>query len=152
MPSAREKALTAFQKYRRYLLADGNGYATCISCGKVGHVSKMDGGHYESRKNKATELEPDNVWPQCKYCNGPLSGNHVAYRNRLISRIGMERLQRLENMVMASKGSEEAMESLSEVDRKAITTKKRDKDYLEIAKRYEKLAKELEKEKLIKNA
>jgi hypothetical protein len=55
-------------------------------------------------------------------------------------------------MVMASKGSEEAMESLSEVDRKAITTKKRDKEYLEIAKRYDKLAKELEKEKLIKNA
>jgi len=143
MPSAREKALASFQKYRRYLLADGNGFATCISCGKVGHVSRMDGGHYESRKNKATELEPDNVWPQCKYCNGPLAGNHVAYRNNLLSRM------RLENMVMASKGSEEAMERLSEVDRKAITTKKRDKEYLEIARKYDKLAKELAKEKLI---
>lgn len=149
MPSAREKALASFQKYRRYLLADGNGFATCISCGKVGHVSRMDGGHYESRKNKATELEPDNVWPQCKYCNCTLSGNHVAYRNNLLSRIGLNRLERLENMVMASKGSKEAMESLSEVDRKAITTKKRDKEYLEIARKYDKLAKELAKEKLI---
>lgn len=152
MPSAREKALSAFQKYRRYLLADGTGYATCISCGKVGHVSTMDGGHYESRKNKATELEPDNVWAQCKYCNGPLSGNHVAYRNNLISRIGMGRLQRLEDMVMASKGSEEAMDRLADADKKAVTAKRKDKDYLELAKHYERLSKELAKEKLIKNA
>jgi hypothetical protein len=52
-------------------------------------------------------------------------------------------------MVMASKGSEEAMERLSEVDRVAITTKKRDKEYLELARKYDKLAKELAKEKLI---
>jgi len=142
MPSAREKALASFQKYRRYLLADRNGFATCISCGKVGHVSRMDGGHYESRKNKATELESDNVWR-------PLAGNHVAYRNNLLSRIGLNRLERLENMVMASKGSEEAMERLSELDRVSITTKKRDKDYLELARKYDKLAKELAKEKLI---
>lgn len=152
MASAREKALKEFQRYRRYVCADANGYSQCISCGKIGHVTKMDGGHYESRKNKATELEPDNVWPQCKYCNGPLGGNHVAYRNRLLSRIGFERLQRLEDMVMASKGSDEAINRLSEADRKAITTKKRDRDYLEIASRYKKLADQIEKEKMIKNA
>lgn len=148
--SPREKALREFQRYRRYVCADGNGYASCISCGKVNRVTKMDGGHYEGRKNKATELEPDNVWCQCKYCNGPLSGNHVAYRNRLLSRIGLERLERLEDMVMASKGSEEALERLSEKDREAITHKKTNKEYLELATRYRKLANMLEKEKCIK--
>lgn len=152
MASAREKALKEFQRYRRYVCADGNGYATCISCGKIDRASKMDGGHYESRKTRATELEPDNVWCQCKYCNGPLSGNHVAYRNRLLSRIGSERLQRIEDMVMASKGSDEAMKRLSEADQKSVKTKKKDKEYLELAKHYKKLADILEKEKCIKDA
>jgi hypothetical protein len=151
MASAREKALKEFQRYRRYVCADGNGYAPCVSCGKYGHVSKMDGGHYESRKTRATELEPDNVWPQCKYCNGPLSGNHIAYRNHLISNIGLDRVQRIENMVMAAKGSEIAIEKLNDFDRYLVNHKRKDKEYLEIARKYKKLADELEKEKCIKN-
>lgn len=150
MPSAREKALKEFQRYRRFVCADANGYAKCISCGKIGHVSKMDGGHYESRKTRATELDADNVWAQCKYCNGPLSGNHIAYRNRLLSLIGSARLQRIEDMAMASKGSEEALERLSEADRLLVTTKRKDREYLELAKLYKSLADEIAKEKVLK--
>lgn len=151
MASPREKALAAFQRYRRYVCADSNGYAECISCGKIGHVSKMDGGHYESRKTRATELESDNVWAQCKYCNGPLSGNHIAYRSRLIARIGLERVERIEDMVMAAKGSEEAYERLSDKDKEAVKTKKKNKDYLELAKQYKQIADRMEKDKCIKN-
>jgi hypothetical protein len=149
MPSAREKALKEFQRMRRYQCADGNGYAACVSCGKVYPVSKMDGGHYEGRKNKATELEPDNVWAQCKYCNGPLSGNPIAYRNRLLSRIGSVRLFRIEDMAMAKKGSEEALQRLSEMDSKTVLVKKKDKEYLELANSYKLVADKLAKEKCI---
>lgn len=149
MASAREKALKEFQRYRRYVCSDASGHASCISCGKIELVSRMDGGHYESRKTRITEMEPDNVWAQCKYCNGPLSGNHIAYRSRLLSRIGLARLERIENLVMASKGSEEALSRLPENDKKTIGIKRKDKEYLELAKHYKKLADTLAKEKCI---
>jgi hypothetical protein len=106
----------------------------------------MDGGHYETRKNRATELEPDNVWGQCKYCNGTLEGNSIAYRNRLLMKIGLERVQRIEDMAMAAKGTEEAMERLSEDDQAIVMNKRKNKVYEELAEEYGKLADKLAKE------
>jgi uncharacterized protein (DUF342 family) len=146
MPSPREKAMKAFQRLRRLQCADARGMVTCISCGRVNHYSKMDGGHYENRKNRATELEPDNVHGQCKYCNGPLAGNSIAYRNRLLVRIGPERLSRIEDMAMAAKGSEEALERLSEEDRYIVLNKRKNKEYEQLAQEYKALADKLEKE------
>lgn len=147
MASPREKALAAFQRLRRLQCADARGNIECISCGRVNHYSKMDGGHYENRKNRATEAEPDNVWGQCKYCNGPLSGNTIAYRNRLITKIGLERVKRIEDMVMASKGSQEAFDRLSEDDQYLVTHKRTNKEYEQLRKQYADLANKLEKEK-----
>ena len=146
MPSAREKAMKLFQKMRRMQCASRSGFAECISCGKVLPWEKLDGGHYESRKNRATELEPDNVWGQCKYCNGTLEGNKIAYRNRLINRIGLQRVLRIEDLAMAAKGSEEAMERLSESDRELVRCKRKDKDYEQLAIRYAKIIRMLEKD------
>jgi len=146
MPSPREKAMKAFQRLRRLQCADARGYIVCISCGRVNHYSKMDGGHYETRKNRATELEPDNVWGQCKYCNGTLEGNSIAYRNRLLMKIGLERVQRIEDMAMAAKGTEEAMERLSEDDQAIVMNKRKNKVYEELAEEYGKLADKLAKE------
>ena len=147
MPSPRQKAMTLFQKLRRLQCADSRGYDKCISCGKVMHYTKMDGGHYESRKCRATELEPDNVWPQCKYCNGTLEGNKIAYRNRLLAKIGPERLQRIEDMAMSAKGSQEAFERLDEEDRKVVLSKRKDKDYERLSEQYKSIIKKLELEK-----
>lgn len=147
MPSARTTAMSLFQKLRRLQCADSRGYAKCISCGKVMHYSKMDGGHYENRKNRATEMESDNVWPQCKYCNGMLEGNKIAYRNRLLAQIGQERVQRIEDMAMASKGSDEAYERLDENDRKAVNHKRSNKEYEQLSTRYKSLIRKLEQEK-----
>lgn len=147
MPSPREKALKAFQRFRRLQCSDLNGYGECISCGRVNHYTKMDGGHYETRKNKATELESDNVWIQCKYCNGTLEGNKVAYRNRLIQKIGLERVQRIEDMAMAAKGSDEALARLTDVDKQRVLTKKKNKEYEQLASEYRRLADRIEKDK-----
>ena len=50
-----------------------------------------------------------------------LGGNLPAYRENLIKRIGIERVQRLEDMSSARKGSEEALYRLSEEDRQKAT-------------------------------
>lgn len=147
MASPRQTAMTLFQKLRRLQCSDSRGYAKCISCGKVVHYKRLDGGHYEARSTRATEVEPDNVWAQCKRCNGMLEGNKIAYRNRLLALIGPQRLQRIEDMALASKGSKESLSRLEEEDRTLVLKKRTNKQYEELAKGYRKLIRVLEKEK-----
>ncbi len=125
--SARTKCLRAFQRLRVFQESCG-GYAKCISCGRVLPVSQLDGGHYIGRRHTCTELEPDNVQPQCRQCNRFLAGDVVAYRIGLIKKLGVERVERLESL-------------LESKDPK----KKTSKEYDELAKKYRKELRELQK-------
>lgn len=87
-----------FQRLVRLANADSQGLCECISCGAKHPWNTMDSGHFVSRSNKATILEPDNCWPQCKRCNQWMSGNAAEYRKRLVDTIGLERVERLEGM------------------------------------------------------
>lgn len=71
---------------------------TCISCGaddspinphQAGHF-KTVGAYPELRFNE------DNCHAQCKRCNVELSGNIQAYRQFLIDKIGVDRVEELE--------------------------------------------------------
>lgn len=59
--------------------------------------SAVDASHYRSR-GAASHLRFNvfNVHSACTRCNRQLSGNAVEYRIRLIERIGLERVERLE--------------------------------------------------------
>lgn len=93
---------TAFNRFIR--LRDQLNNEPCISCGRYDHEiedkwrgGKWDAGHYKS-VGSAPELRfnEDNVHRQCKHCNNYLSGNHVEYRQFLVLRIGLERVEKLE--------------------------------------------------------
>ncbi|EDN0929345.1 hypothetical protein CW085_23575, partial [Salmonella enterica subsp. enterica serovar Senftenberg] len=60
--------------------------------------SAIDASHYRSR-GAASHLKFNvfNVHSACTRCNRQLSGNAVEYRIRLIRRIGLERVERLES-------------------------------------------------------
>lgn len=146
--SYREKALADFQKLRRYQCADMNGYVRCISCSKLMTVKEAQGGHLVSRRVRATELESDNIWPQCPRCNGPLSGNVIAYRANLIKLIGKKRVQRIEDLANGSEGDEEAISRLNESDRRAIVLRKPEIEYKELAAQYRAEIRRIQKEKL----
>ena len=129
--NSRQKCLQALQKLRRIQEADDNGYVKCISCphdSQKIHWKSSDGGHYIGRANRAMELEPENIWPQCKHCNGPLEGNHMMYRFNLINRIGIERVERLEKMALARDNPDLLLE-LSPEDREIVTHKMTDAEY-----------------------
>ena len=76
----------------------------CISCGSMptndGLIKgqRVDAGHFRSR-GSASHLRFNllNIHKQCVKCNRWLSGNVVEYRVRLIERIGLERVEALEN-------------------------------------------------------
>lgn len=120
----KQRTLSMFQRMRRLQEANYAGEVTCISCGQVMNWKDSQGGHYLSRTVEATCIEPDNVWPQCPSCNGYKAGNVAMYRINLVRRVGVARVERLENMMMASRGDEEAKEKLSPEDLFKATAKK----------------------------
>ena len=84
----------------RYIRARDLG-KPCISCGEIRAQKRggtVDAGHYRSR-GAAGHLRFNlfNIHGQCVTCNRFNSGNVVDYRIRLIERIGIDRVERLEN-------------------------------------------------------
>ncbi|HFZ1094901.1 TPA: recombination protein NinG [Klebsiella oxytoca] len=95
-----KEAQSAFNRYIR-IRDEGK---PCVSCGnpligKSNYLtgSAIDASHYRSR-GAASHLKFNvfNVHSACTRCNRQLSGNAVEYRIRLIDRIGLERVERLE--------------------------------------------------------
>ena len=88
----RKKAQAAFNAYIRARDAD----MPCISCGKC-HGTAWDAGHYlTTGARPELRFDEANCHKQCVQCNQHLHGNLVAYRRRLLARIGREEVDRLE--------------------------------------------------------
>lgn len=142
----RQEALHEFQRYQVESRASANGYAKCITSGLVDHYSRLQGGHYITRNCRATELESDNVWPQSATDNMFGHGEPILYRRNLIDLIGPERVERLEDMYQAYRGSEEALERLTPEDREKVLHRKTALEYHEIRQKYKQLRKKLKEE------
>lgn len=89
-----KEAQAAFNRFIR--LRDA--HLPCISCGTMADV-QYAAGHYRTVGAAGhLRFNEDNVHKQCnKNCNSELSGNIVNYRKGLIERIGLERVEALEN-------------------------------------------------------
>ena len=96
-----KEAQSAFNRYIR-IRDEGK---ECVSCGnpligKSNYLtgSAIDASHYRSR-GAASHLKFNvfNVHSACTRCNRQLSGNAVEYRIRLIDRIGLALVERLES-------------------------------------------------------
>lgn len=71
----------------------------CISCGKPDTGShQRHASHYRpAHKNAQHRFNPINIWASCQQCNTANSGNLIGYRISLIDKIGVERVEWLEN-------------------------------------------------------
>lgn len=71
----------------------------CISCGTRNPNITYAAGHYRTVKAAShLRFNEDNIHKQCNYnCNSQKSGNVVEYRIRLVKKIGLERVEALEN-------------------------------------------------------
>ena len=86
--------------FNRYIRARDRG-KPCICCGRsqgdIKHGGSVDAGHYRSRGSApGLKFNLFNCHSQLAYCNRYLSGNVVGYRAGLIERIGLDRVERLE--------------------------------------------------------
>lgn len=69
----------------------------CISCQRH-HNGQYHAGHYRTTAAaKSLRFNEDNCHKQCAPCNNHLSGNIGEYRIQLIKKIGLERVEALEN-------------------------------------------------------
>jgi hypothetical protein len=88
----------------------------CISCGKPHDPTPnaWDAGHYRSVGSaKHMQFVEDNVHGQCKHCNHRLAGNHVEYRLRLIARIGLAAVERIEADQTVRKYTKEGLQEIA---------------------------------------
>ena len=73
----------------------------CISCGSY---NQIQAGHYYSAGHyEMLRFNEDNVHSQCLRCNYFLSGNLTHYRENLINKIGIERVEQLDILAKINK-------------------------------------------------
>ena len=90
----------AQRAFNEYIRARDSG-KPCVSCGASQGVTVIggafDAGHYRSRGSSPhLAFHIHNCHSQCVKCNRHLSGNIVEYRKQLVIRIGIEKLEKLE--------------------------------------------------------
>lgn len=102
--TAREEALSLFQKVRKLEIADGhNGFVQCPYCRRWIRVKDSVAVHYIPRQFRALEIEPKNVYAGCSSCNmlDQIQSNageyHERFRNWLIENEGEWLVLWLEN-------------------------------------------------------
>jgi len=115
-----------FQRWIRYR----DVFSKCISCDTLLlDIREFDAGHYFSASGTPQLLFNEfNCNGQCVFCNKHKSGNLIYYRKGLIERYGERVVLELEN--------------IAEFKGKRIHTKYY---YVEVADKYKKLVKEIEK-------
>jgi 5-methylcytosine-specific restriction endonuclease McrA len=70
LPKLKKELDRVFSIVIRTAKTDLYGWTRCVTCGRQDHWKKMDAGHYVPRQDLATRWVVENVWPQCKPCNG----------------------------------------------------------------------------------
>ena len=68
----------------------------CISCGAT-KANIWHASHFYPTTKSGLRFNEDNVWKSCQKCNVFLHGNLIEYRNRLIEKIGIERVKYLDD-------------------------------------------------------
>lgn len=92
-PYLKKIAQQVFNKYIR--LRDQ--HLPCISCGFIGDRQWHAGHFMPQGGNAALRFNEDNCHKQCSVCNNHKSGNLAEYRKNLIVKIGLSRVEALEN-------------------------------------------------------
>ena len=84
-----EKLDKVFSIYirRRYAIND---IAKCVTCGKEDHWSKLQNGHFMSRKHLSTRWNEDNCQVQCAGCNVFRYGEQYLFSQYLGDKLAQE--------------------------------------------------------------
>lgn len=99
-PDLKGKLDKVFSEFVRLSNANDMGMCRCVTCGKYYHWTKIQNGHYMSRRFMATRYSEMNCHPQCMACNVMQHGNIPQYRMWLVKKYGEPAVARLEAVAL----------------------------------------------------
>ena len=102
-PDLVKKLDKVFSQYIRLRDVMPSGVFRCISCGKIKPIAEGDCGHYHSRTHMATRFEEDNCHVECRFCNRMSADHLIGYRDNLVTKIGLNRVERLNVLARSTK-------------------------------------------------
>ena len=98
----------------------------CISCGFNGDSRQWHASHYMPMgNNSAIRFNEENIHKACSICNNHLSGNLVPYRFALINKIGIDRVEWLEQQKQPKKWSLEELKEIIKTYKEKIKNKEK---------------------------
>lgn len=102
-PDLVKKLDRVFSRYIRLRDTMPSGVFQCISCGRIKRFEEGDCGHFYSRTHMATRWDEDNCHAECRACNRFSADHLLGYRERLVRKIGLVRVDRLAVMAHSVK-------------------------------------------------
>lgn len=113
--------------YNRWIVQVRDKAAGCICC-DVRSSPVWHAGHYRpTSSHSALRFDPANVHKQASKCNLYLSGNLTAYRERLVQKIGLAEVERLESDSAPHKWTHEELKAIkAEYSRRLREARKHD--------------------------
>lgn len=99
-PDLKAKLDKVFSEFVRLSGSDDSGMCRCVTCGKYYHWTRIQNGHYMSRRFMATRYSEMNCHPQCMACNVMQHGNIPQYRMWLVKKYGEPAVERLETIAL----------------------------------------------------
>ena len=122
----RKAALLTINDYRSLAQKEFNRFIRirdrnlpCVSCGKAPERGQRHASHYRPRSTAAQlSFNTEQVWASCAPCNSHKSGNLTEYRVELIKRIGLVKVEALENNCELAKFTPEYLQRLRDIFRR----------------------------------
>lgn len=84
----KKKLDKAFSIYVRLSNRDVDDNCMCCTCGTIKHWTKIQCGHYQSRRYMDTRWHVDNCAPQCMKCNIFSQGEQVKFKYYIDNKYG----------------------------------------------------------------
>lgn len=107
----------------KYVRSRDSNKEKCISCDYkfANNTRQIHASHFRPQgNNQNLRFNTLNIWASCSICNNHLSGNLIPYRNALISKFGIEWVEKLEANHETKKYTVEYLQRLIKVFRKKI--------------------------------
>lgn len=98
IPKLKKELDRVFSIWIRERDANDYGNGRCVTCGRSGHLSMMDCGHFQSRGFYATRWHEWNCALQCKLCNAFRGGEQVKFAAAIDARYGEGKAKELERI------------------------------------------------------
>lgn len=93
----------------------------CISCNYLGVNRKWNAGHFRPMgNNQQLRYYTLNIFLQCEQCNSFKSGNLIPYRENIINKLGIDKVEEIEANQERGNYSVEYLQKLIKVFRKKI--------------------------------